>query len=59
MNMGAGYSRHLSAIRNMLWQPARAGASIATIPPAVLDLMFKHPLTDKGLGMPFWRTGKR
>lgn len=30
-------------------EAALAGADIATIPPAVLDLMFKHPLTDKGL----------
>lgn len=30
-------------------EAARAGASIATIPPAVLEQMFKHPLTDKGL----------
>lgn len=28
---------------------ARAGASIVTIPSAVLELMFNHPLTDKGV----------
>jgi len=30
-------------------EAALAGADIVTLPPAVLDLMFKHPLTDKGL----------
>ena len=28
---------------------AKIGAHVATIPPAVLRAMFKHPLTDKGL----------
>ena len=28
---------------------ARIGADVATLPPAVLRAMFKHPLTDKGL----------
>jgi len=28
---------------------AKMGAHVATIPPAVLRAMFKHPLTDKGL----------
>jgi len=28
---------------------ALAGAHVATIPFNVLDLMFKHPLTDRGL----------
>jgi transaldolase len=28
---------------------ALAGADIATIPPAVMEMLFKHPLTDKGL----------
>jgi len=28
---------------------ARAGAHIATLPPAVFEAMFKHPLTDKGI----------
>ena len=28
---------------------ARLGADVATLPPAVLRAMFKHPLTDKGL----------
>ncbi|MEX0923605.1 MAG: fructose-6-phosphate aldolase [Rhodovibrionaceae bacterium] len=28
---------------------ARLGAHVATLPPAVLRAMFKHPLTDKGL----------
>ncbi len=30
-------------------QAARLGADIATCPPAVIDSMFKHPLTDAGL----------
>ncbi len=28
---------------------ALAGADIATIPPSVMELLFKHPLTDKGI----------
>lgn len=28
---------------------ARAGAHVATVPPAVIDQMFRHPLTDSGL----------
>jgi len=28
---------------------AKMGADVATLPPAVLRLMFNHPLTDKGL----------
>ncbi len=30
-------------------EAARMGADVATVPPAVLKQMFKHPLTDKGL----------
>ncbi|WP_417454853.1 fructose-6-phosphate aldolase [Kiloniella sp.] len=30
-------------------EAAKMGADTATIPPAVLKAMFKHPLTDKGL----------
>jgi len=30
-------------------QAAQAGADIATLPPAVIDQMFRHPLTDIGL----------
>ncbi|MGH6886615.1 MAG: fructose-6-phosphate aldolase [Kiloniellales bacterium] len=30
-------------------EAARLGAHVATIPPAVLKAMYKHPLTDKGL----------
>jgi len=30
-------------------QAALAGADVATVPPAVLHQMFKHPLTDNGL----------
>lgn len=28
---------------------ARAGAHVATVPPAVIDQLFRHPLTDSGL----------
>ena len=30
-------------------ESAKMGAHVATLPPAVLRAMFKHPLTDKGL----------
>jgi transaldolase len=30
-------------------ESAKLGADVATVPPAVLRQMFKHPLTDKGL----------
>lgn len=30
-------------------EAAKLGADVATLPPAVLRQMFKHPLTDKGL----------
>jgi len=30
-------------------EAAKMGAQVATVPPAVLRAMFKHPLTDKGL----------
>jgi transaldolase len=30
-------------------EAARLGAHLATIPPAILRSMYKHPLTDKGL----------
>jgi transaldolase len=30
-------------------EAARIGAQVATVPPAVLRALFKHPLTDKGL----------
>ncbi len=30
-------------------EAARLGADVATVPPAVLRALFKHPLTDKGL----------
>lgn len=30
-------------------EAAKLGAHVATIPPEILDKMFKHPLTDKGL----------
>jgi transaldolase len=34
---------------NHVTQAALAGADVATVPPAVLKAMVKHPLTDKGL----------
>ena len=30
-------------------EAAKAGAEIATVPPAVLRRLFRHPLTDAGL----------
>ncbi len=30
-------------------EAAKLGAEVATIPPAVLRAMYRHPLTDKGL----------
>jgi transaldolase len=30
-------------------EAAKLGAHVATVPPAVLRAMFRHPLTDKGL----------
>ena len=30
-------------------EAAKIGAEVATLPPDVLQAMFKHPLTDKGL----------
>ena len=30
-------------------QAARLGADVCTCPPAVIESMFKHPLTDIGL----------
>lgn len=30
-------------------EAAKMGAHVATIPPAVMDQLFKHPLTDKGI----------
>jgi len=37
---------------------ARAGAHVATIPPAVIRALYAHPLTDKGLAafMADWKT---
>ncbi|HLS67993.1 MAG TPA: fructose-6-phosphate aldolase [Kiloniellales bacterium] len=34
---------------NHVVQAARLGADVATLPPAVLHALFKHPLTDRGL----------
>jgi transaldolase len=41
----------VASVRNMahVVESAKMGAHVATIPPAVLHAMFKHPLTDKGL----------
>lgn len=43
-------------------EAARLGAHVATVPPAVLRLLFNHPLTDKGLAgfLADWaKTGQR
>ncbi len=41
----------VASVRNSahVVEAAKMGAHVATIPPAVLRAMFKHPLTDKGL----------
>jgi transaldolase len=41
----------VASVRNSahVVEAAKMGAHVATIPPAVLQAMFKHPLTDKGL----------
>lgn len=41
----------VASIRNPMHvvDAARLGADVATLPPAVLRQMFKHPLTDRGL----------
>jgi len=41
----------VASVRNSahVVESAKMGAHVATIPPAVLRAMFKHPLTDKGL----------
>ena len=41
----------VASVRNLthIVESAKMGAHVATIPPAVLRAMFKHPLTDKGL----------
>jgi transaldolase len=41
----------VASVRNMahVVEAAKMGAHVATIPPAILRAMFKHPLTDKGL----------
>jgi len=41
----------VASVRNPLHvvDAALAGADIATIPPAVIDQLFKHPLTDIGI----------
>jgi transaldolase len=41
----------VASIRNPLHvvEAAKLGAHVATMPPAVLRQLFKHPLTDKGL----------
>lgn len=41
----------VASVRNSahVVEAAKMGAHVATIPPAVLHAMFKHPLTDKGL----------
>lgn len=41
----------VASVRNTthVVEAAKLGAQVATIPPAVLRAMYKHPLTDKGL----------
>ncbi|MCH6588236.1 MAG: fructose-6-phosphate aldolase [Proteobacteria bacterium] len=41
----------VASVRNLahVVEAAKMGAHVATIPPAVLRAMFKHPLTDRGL----------
>ena len=41
----------VASVRNLahVVEAAKMGAQVATIPPAVLRAMFKHPLTDRGL----------
>lgn len=41
----------VASVRNTghIIEAAKMGAHVATIPPAVLRAMYKHPLTDKGL----------
>ena len=41
----------VASVRNLahVVETAKMGAHVATIPPAVLRAMFKHPLTDRGL----------
>jgi len=41
----------VASVRNSahVVEAAKMGAHVATIPPAILHAMFKHPLTDKGL----------
>ena len=34
---------------NHVKEAAMAGADVATVPPGIIDQLFKHPLTDKGL----------
>ena len=34
---------------NHVKEAALAGADVATVPPKIIDALFKHPLTDKGL----------
>lgn len=53
-----------ASIRNLghVIEAARAGAHVATVPPAVLRAMVQHPLTDKGLAgfLADWqKTGQR
>ncbi len=40
---------------------AKAGADIATIPPAVMAKLYKHPLTDKGITkfLEDWKSAKK
>lgn len=50
-NYGFGTQILAASLRHPLHvlECAKAGAHVATMPAKVLDLMFKHPLTDRGI----------
>ncbi|MFA6049239.1 MAG: fructose-6-phosphate aldolase [Candidatus Micrarchaeia archaeon] len=50
-NYGFGTQVIVASVRHPIHvvEAAKLGAHVATIPPEVIDKMFSHPLTDKGL----------
>ena len=50
-NYGFGTEILVASVRHPIHvlEAARIGADVATVPPAVLNKLFKHPLTDTGL----------
>jgi len=50
----------VASVRNPIHviEAARIGAEIVTIPPAIIEQMAKHPLTDKGIAQ-FLEDAKR